>query len=227
MCKIQSRTNSILFKDLEIIHIFKSNLKNSYISISKTAEITLKTPNVSKAFLLDLLDEKETWIRKKLAEVKKHPVIKVNINDEVLLFANIYSMDSLEATSLRVRLEKVKIASVEKTIHHYNAFYKKTSIDYISPRVEYFSKIMDLPYNEIKFRKMKSRWGSCSSKKILTFNTELVKIKKELIDYVIVHELAHLKHMNHSPSFHALVDVYLPNSKNYRKELKNIKMSTF
>ena len=86
---------------------------------------------------------------------------------------------------------------------------------------------MGLDYSEIKYRKMKSRWGSCSSKRVLTFNTELIKINKELIDYVIVHELAHIKHMNHSKQFHALVEKYLPLSKRLRKELKNIKISTF
>lgn len=87
--------------------------------------------------------------------------------------------------------------------------------------------MMDLHFNEVKYRKMKSRWGSCSSAKVLTFNTELIKTKKELIDYVVVHELAHLKHMNHSRAFHSFVDRYLPNSKGYRQELKKVKISTF
>ena len=86
---------------------------------------------------------------------------------------------------------------------------------------------MGLEYNSIKYRKMKRRWGSCSSKKVLTFNTELMKLKKELIDYVVVHELAHLKHMNHSKQFHALVDRYLPSSKVYNAELKTINLSAF
>jgi len=83
---------------------------------------------------------------------------------------------------------------------------------------------MGLSYTEIKFRKMKSRWGSCSSKKTITLNTELMKVKKELIDYVLVHELAHLKHMNHSKEFHSLVENYLSDSKVLRKELKNINL---
>lgn len=225
--KIQSVTNNIQFKDLEIAHISKKTLKNSYISISKEAEITIKTPKVSQRFLLALLNEKESWIRKKLAEVNKYPPLKVKLDDEIILFGEIYSMDSPEAFTLRKKLEKTKVDSIQNTLRHYNTFYKECASTHISPRVEYFSEIMDFPYSEIKFRKMKSRWGSCSSKKVLTFNTELIKIKKELIDYVVVHELAHLKHMNHSRAFHDLVDKYLPESKNYRKELKNIKISTF
>jgi len=220
-------TNNFLFKGLNICHISKPRLKNSYISITQDAEIILKTPKVSQNFINRLLNEKELWIRKKIDEVKKHPPIQVNIEDEVLLFGEVYSMDMPEATSLRLKLQKRKNCSDKNIINHYNSFYKEFAKEYISPRVEYFSQKMSLRYEDIKYRKMKSRWGSCSSKKILTFNTELIKTKKELIDYVVVHELAHLKHMNHSKVFHALVEEYLPNSKLYRKELKNIKIATF
>ena len=74
---------------------------------------------------------------------------------------------------------------------------------------------------------MKSRWGSCSNFGIITLNSELLKVKKELIDYVIVHELAHLTHMNHSKEFHSLVDNYLPKSKLLRKELRDVRLSSF
>lgn len=156
-----------------------------------------------------------------------HPPIKVNLEDEVLLFGEIYSIDAPEALSLRKKLEKLKTSTPENIIKHYNSFYKNYAAEYISPKVQDFAKTMGLSYNTIKFRRMKSRWGSCSSSKVLTFNTELVKVKKELIDYVIVHELAHLTYMNHSKKFHDLVEKFYPDSKTYRKELKNIKISTF
>lgn len=219
--------NSFTYKGLNIKHISKPSLKNSYINITPEADIILKTPKVSQSFIFSLLDTKENWIRKKLLELKQNPPKKINIEDEVLLFNEIYSMDSEEVSQLRVKLEKVKVDSVDRCIKHYNKFYKDYCSNYITPRVEHFSQIMNLNYEEIRFRKMKSRWGSCSSKKILTFNTELIKIKKELIDYVIVHELAHLKHMNHSKEFHMLVEKYFPNSKKYRQELKKTKISTF
>lgn len=150
----------------------------------------------------------------------------MNLEDEVLLFGEIYSIDTQEAGFLRAKLEKIRTASPKNIIKCYDAFYKEYANDFICLRVMYFSQLMNLEYSDIKFRKMKSRWGSCSSRKVLTFNTELIKIKKELIDYVVVHELAHIQHMNHSKKFHDLVDKYLPDSKFYRQELKNIKIST-
>ena len=82
--------NRIVYRDLEIKHISKSRLKNSYITITSEAEVVLKTPKVSQNFIFELLKSKETWIRKKLEEIKQNPPIKVNIEDEILLFGNIY-----------------------------------------------------------------------------------------------------------------------------------------
>ncbi len=98
------------------------------------------------------------------------------------------------------------------------------TLEFLQERVEYYSSKMNLKYSKLKFRKMKSRWGSCNSKREITLNKELTRVGKNLIDYVVVHELAHLKHMNHSKEFHTLVDTYLPQSKAYRKELKNIRL---
>ncbi len=84
--------------------------------------------------------------------------------------------------------------------------------EYLKKRVEIYSKKMNLSFLELKFRRMKRRWGSCSSKKIITLNLYLYNTPKEQIDYVVVHELAHLRHMNHSEKFHNLVNKYFPNN---------------
>ena len=99
--------------------------------------------------------------------------------------------------------------SEEKIIKKYDEFYKKTAKLYIPQRVEYFEKIMNLKSKEIKFRKMKRRWGSCSKDKVLTFNTNLIKKDKNFIDEVIVHELTHLVHFNHSKDFYNHMRKYI------------------
>jgi len=99
------------------------------------------------------------------------------------------------------------------------------SLEYIQDRVVFFSQEMDLEYTVLRFRKMKSRWGSCSSKGVITLNTHLQRVKAELIDYVIVHELSHLVHMNHSKAFHSHVESYLEGAKSYAKELKKIRLT--
>jgi len=73
----------------------------------------------------------------------------------------------------------------------------------------------------ISIRKMKSRWGSCSSKGRITINSELIKLRPELINYVISHELCHLKHNNHGSEFYRLLENLVPDYKTLRKELRS------
>nr|WP_275848679.1 SprT family zinc-dependent metalloprotease [Sulfurimonas sp. SAG-AH-194-I05] len=212
---------------MNITCIYKPKLKNTYLSISKDLKIVLKTPHASHNFIMRFLNDKEAWIRKKLQAIKINAPLKIKIEDEVLLFGEVYSIDMQEVSVLRIKLEKNRVNTKVKSIKLYDTFYKNYAKEYITKRVEYFADIMKLEYDVIKYRKMKSRWGSCSSLKVLTFNTELMKTKKNLIDYVVVHELSHLKHMNHSKAFHAFVDSYLQNSQLLRKELKNTSMASF
>lgn len=114
-----------------------------------------------------------------------------------------------------VKLEKIQLIATEPLY----------TIDFLKDKIAYFSQEMHLDFSELKIKKMKSRWGSCNSNGTITLNSELTKLKEELIEYVVVHELSHLVHMNHSREFHALVEHFLPNSKRYRQELKKIRLT--
>ena len=91
----------------------------------------------------------------------------------------------------------------------------------VSERVEYFAGIIGVEYGRITIRRQKTRWGSCSAKGNLNFNCMLATLPPELVDYVVVHELCHLKQMNHSPAFWNEVSKILPDYKQLRKQLKN------
>jgi len=214
--------NKIFFNGIEIEYICKKNLKHSYLSISKGAKVILKTPKVSKDFIDELLVKKEKWIKKQLLILKQNQPIKIEIKKEVLLFGKIYPINSNEVMILKNSLSKLKVQSDENILKCYNNFYKDMAKSYLTLRVEYFSKLMNLYYNEIKYKKLKRRWGSCSSLRVITLNIQLLKLDKELIDYVVVHELAHLKHMNHSSKFHYLVRRYLDDEKSRRERLKKV-----
>jgi len=81
--------------------------------------------------------------------------------------------------------------------------------------------ITGLKPNKIRIRQINYAWGSCSSKKNITINGKLIKYSKQAIRYVILHELCHIKHMNHSKEFWDLVQCYMPDYKEAKKELKN------
>lgn len=75
--------------------------------------------------------------------------------------------------------------------------------------------------NRIRVKEIKYAWGSCSSNKNITINAKLIKYSKDAIKYVILHELCHLKYMNHSREFWNLVSTYMPNYKEIKKEFKS------
>lgn len=91
----------------------------------------------------------------------------------------------------------------------------------ISERAAYYAASMGVRYNKIAVRHQVSRWGSCSSKNNLNFNCLLILCPPEILDYVVVHELCHLKEMNHSPRFWAEVEKIIPDYRAKRNWLKN------
>ena len=90
----------------------------------------------------------------------------------------------------------------------------------ITDRVSYYGNLMVVTWGRITIRNQKTRWGSCSSKGNLNFNYQLYYMKEDLLDYVIVHELAHRRHMNHSLEFWQEVERYYPDYRECRKRLK-------
>ena len=94
------------------------------------------------------------------------------------------------------------------------------ALQIIPQKVKHYAQIVDVDYGRITIRNQKTRWGSCSSKGNLNFNCLLVLFPDEVIDYVVVHELCHRKHMNHSKIFYAEVERVLPEYKKCQKWLK-------
>jgi hypothetical protein len=90
----------------------------------------------------------------------------------------------------------------------------------LKQKTEYYARIIGVDYGKITIRHQKTRWGSCSSKGNINYNCMLMLVPDELQDYVVVHELCHRIHMNHSPEFWAEVKKVLPDYKQRRKRLK-------
>ena len=90
----------------------------------------------------------------------------------------------------------------------------------IPPRVKYYAALVGVDYNRVTIRHQKSKWGSCSGKKNLNFNCLLLLMPIEVMDSVIVHELCHLKHMNHSKEFYNEVLRVYPDYKKHDRWLK-------
>ena len=94
--------------------------------------------------------------------------------------------------------------------------YRNAAKDYFTKRVAYYHTLTGGVYHTITVRDQKSRWGSCSSRGTLSFNYRLMFAPPRVLDYVVVHELCHLTHMNHSKDFWNMVRQIMPDYKIYK-----------
>lgn len=101
------------------------------------------------------------------------------------------------------------------------ALNKKSAKAVIESRVEFFNRYYNFPHNRLTVKNQKTCWGSCSAKKNLNFSYKVAGLPEELRDYVIVHELCHLRELNHSNDFWKLVRIAVPDYKALRNKLRH------
>jgi hypothetical protein len=118
-----------------------------------------------------------------------------------------------------IRKRKPKRAS--STTKHY-LLHKEASRTVIHQQLQYWNQFYDFQYNRVAIRNQRRCWGSCSSLKNLNFNYKLLFLPNHLLDYIVIHELCHLKELNHSQNFWALVELQCPDYKDHIKELRAI-----
>lgn len=134
---------------------------------------------------------------------------------EIAEFVNKYrSWIDKKLPEAKKRAEKIR------NIDNNEENLRRAARETIPALVERYSKIMELRPTSIKITSAKKRFGSCSSKNGLCFSWRLMAYPTEAIEYVVVHELAHIKHHNHSTKFYKLIEKYMPDYKERQKSLK-------
>lgn len=159
--------------------------------------------------------------------------LEIKRDGSVIVRAPLYAADEQIKNFVRGHkawLEK-HLAKNERARQEYSAFpplsddditaLKVRARQYIPARVEYWANIMGVKYSSVTIRTQRTRWGSCSSKGNLNFNCLLMLTDTEIIDYVVIHELCHIKEMNHSKRFWALVGSVMPDYKAVQSRLKS------
>lgn len=101
------------------------------------------------------------------------------------------------------------------------SYYMESARKIFKRKTAFYAGKMGVTYGRITIREQKTRWGSCTSEGNLNFNWRLIFAPENVLDYVVVHELAHRKEMNHSPAFYAVVASVMPEYKTYEKWLKD------
>lgn len=134
--------------------------------------------------------------------------------DKFLLEKADWILSKIKAMKKKMPVEKQSISKLElKRL-------KVVALELVHRRLEYFNDSYKFTYHNVSIRNQKTRWGSCSRKGNLNFNVKIAMLPPRLADYIIVHELCHLKEMNHSPRFWKLVAQTFIDHKELRRELR-------
>jgi predicted metal-dependent hydrolase len=216
--------------------IINPKLKYIHLTISENGELVVKAPSNSKHQIEQLLHKKKEWIekaQKRFTQKKGRLPTFENSKNELYHLGNPYplnlthvaSQDSKNIISFEyvpnvgfnIEYNETNIAEFHNQIEQ---FYRHKAKEIITPLVEKQAQIMSLYPTAISFRKTKRQWGSCSSKNRLSFNTGLIKLPLDVIQYVIIHELTHIRHKHHQKAFWQEVERYSPNYKKLEQQLK-------
>lgn len=222
------KSKQFVVDSLEVIVVKRPSSRNIRLTIAPSGEIRVSLPTYLPYQVgLTFVIKKSQWIKKHLPDKrlfvsgqaigKSHHLyfqpspddqLKSKIkNTEALVFIP----NSLRSSSKEVQLEAKKV--VEKAL--------RIQAENLLPlRLKDLATKHGFSFSEVRFRKLKNRWGSCDRNKKITLNIYLMELPWELIDYVIIHELNHTKHLNHGPDFWQSLEELIPNLKELKKEIK-------
>lgn len=215
-----SKLESIVLDGInfEIKHTKRKNMQKIILRVENKDEIKLSSSHLSKKYIKEFIYDKKEWILERNSKVSS----LFEKGSSFYFFDKEYEIQHHKGR-FEIYDDMVYINPL-KAKEQSNSFYKKEAIKYLSMRTLFWKSKMQLEYSDLKFRFAKRRWGSCSSKGVISLNPYMMKLSHEMIDYIIVHELSHLEHLNHSKKFYTLVETYLPNYVQIQNEIKTLSL---
>lgn len=184
------------FPDREIDRFVKENAD----AIERKVKLTLKNKNSKDAFCIRPGD-KLLFLGKEYP-LKTLPTLEIGFDE-----ACFYIPDRMPAADIKPTIINI---------------YKKLAVSVLKVKTEDYAEKMGVAPTNVKINSAKSRWGSCSGRNSINFSWRLIMADERCVDYVVVHELAHILEHNHSARFWALVGQYIPDYKQQNKSLREL-----
>lgn len=207
--------------------IVRSDRNTVSIAIKNDCRIEVRAPlRMSDSEIERLVRTKEKWIEKhlndKLESNRQSADFRPGIGSDLIFMGKKYKICKSEEPTAGFDGEKFYVPDFledDEIKEPLIKVYKKLAEKLIKQKVREYSRVMRLSPSGVKINSAKTRWGSCSGKNSLNFSWYLILGSDEVIDYVVVHELAHIKEHNHSNRFWAVVESVLPDYRKRQKEL--------
>lgn len=215
----------------------KGKRKSLYIVIQEDGNVDIRAPKqMNDKQILDFIESKKKWIYKKVLEQEERKNVKINLrnNGKLMLLGSEYSInkkfENCKAIKMEFKDELINLilplkyenkSNLDEIIDScYNKLLLKIAKIEVQNSMNRISNLVGIKPDELKIRNFKRSWGNCSSKRIISINKDVCKFSKKAIDYVCLHEVCHLKYMNHSKDFWNMVEKYMPDYKSVEKELR-------
>ena len=220
--------------------LIKSSRKSISIIVHPDGNVVVRAPKrATVGQIREVLDNRMDWIIKhkmKFEEQRRLNPKREYINGEKHLFlgkeyilrvnnslANSAAKNSVSKNGDFIDIWRADDLMAEELMQQwYLSMAKEIFPQIVTPVINNFRSIYNVAPNKISVKKMKSRWGSCSSKGSVSLNSKLIQTPVRCIEYVMVHELCHLIHFNHSKNFYSLLAEVIPDWKERKKELRSI-----
>ena len=213
--------------------IVYEKIKNTYIQI-KDGEVIIKTsPRSSIKYIEGIVNGKTDWINKKLEEQSTKQSITYKNGSTVRVLGKPYTLKIMYVDSKRNALNMdnqylycdlsrdCKVNEQENVKKLIDKLYKYIAKEEVQSAMEDLKVRTGLAPLECTIKNLKATWGICSSKEKISINQNLMAYSRHAIEYVCLHEICHLKHMNHSKQYCYMVEYYMPDYKEAKKELKS------
>lgn len=206
----------------EIVYKDKKSIS---ISINGEGKVRVSVPyNTRNDVIERVIKSKEGWILKKLQELDKREELGINT---VMYLGKKYPIEVMEQPFLKRGFVTIfngkfiiNVNSKTDSLMVLEEYLKKETFKIVKEKVNKYRCLFGSYPKDIKVKKLKSRWGSCTYDNVLTFNSKLIMFRESSIDYVVIHEMCHMIHKNHSKDYWNLVQSVMRNYKDEHKYLR-------